>query len=152
VMTTDFISVQENQSLPELQQALSRSNYPFLPVLNARGAYCGLLTADMVGEPTEGVNLEGDGAQALARLIEAKDLLYRHRFQVPTLKLSSSLRETAGIFDETPVVPILGQTEEVVGLLFAHNVRIAYDREVARRSIHYRNPKISRASPAGGDE
>jgi CBS domain-containing protein len=71
----------------------------------------------------------------LANLLEAKDLLYRSGFKVPTVKATDKLSSTTKLFEEVPCVPVLGEEGRVIGLLFAHNVRLAYDREVARRTL-----------------
>ncbi len=133
-MVTDFETVGEKEPVSELQSKLIKSRYPFLPVVNPQGRYLGLLTVDMVQESR---NLEDPLAShsPLSRLLEAKDLLYRSGFKTPALEIHDKLSATAGVFEEGPCVPVLGEEGRVLGLLFAYNVRFAYEREEARRSL-----------------
>jgi hypothetical protein len=73
----------------------------------------------------------------LNNLLGAKDLLYRSGFKTKTLKANDRLSSTTGIFEEVPCVPVLTDDGRVQGLLFVHNVRLAYDREVGRRSLTF---------------
>lgn len=137
-MVTDHETVHELEPLGELRGRLLRSRYPFLPVVNSHGIYSGFITVDMVRESLqasdEGIQTAASNVP-LSRLLEAKDILYRSGFKTKTLKLHDSLSVTAGLFEEIPCVPVLDEHGKVVGLLFVHHVRLAYDREVARRSF-----------------
>ncbi|OFZ73976.1 MAG: hypothetical protein A3K03_06945 [Bdellovibrionales bacterium RIFOXYD1_FULL_44_7] len=104
---------------------------------NAADKYVGLLTADMI---QEGWQLQDPLASnsPLSKLLEAKDLLYRLGFKVPTIKISDHISITSRYFELIPCVPVLSDDNKVMGLLFAHNVRLAYDREVAKRALAFR--------------
>jgi CIC family chloride channel protein len=124
-MVTDHETVREQEPVAELHSRLIKSRYPFLPVVNAQGVYQGLLTVDLVQE----------GWQSLAKLLEAKDLLYRSGMKTPTVRTGDRLTGTIALFEQAPCLPVLGEDGRVQGLLFVHNVRLAYDRETARRSF-----------------
>jgi CIC family chloride channel protein len=135
-MVTDFDSIHENEPISELRNKLIKSRYPFLPVLNSQGAYLGMLTVDMIEDSW--LNQEVlSKTSPLSKLFEAKDLLYRSGLKTPTIKVSERLSSTSEIFQETPCVPVIADDGRIMGLLFAHSVRLAYDREVARRSLAF---------------
>ncbi len=134
VMVRDHETVHEREPITELHSRLLSSRYPFLPVVNAQDQYTGLLTAEMVhdawlGDPSMGQD------KGLGRIFEAKDVLYRVQFKAPTVQASDNLTVTAGLFSELPCVAVVENDGRVRGLLFAHAVRVAYEREVARRSL-----------------
>ena len=129
VMVKDFVSVRDHDRLEALKEILATSKYPFLPVTNSKKKFVGLLSAGMIEEAEE----HGKSA----RLLEAKDLLYRNKQELPFVSIEDDLTHASGIFTRTPVVPVLDEKKEVVGLLFTHHVRIAYDQEVAKRSLAY---------------
>lgn len=135
-MVTDHAQVHEHDAVADIYERLLASKYPFLPVVNAGGAYTGLLTADMVEEAWEAQ--ESSGAP-LTKLLEAKDLLYRSGQKTQPIHVDDRLTVTVGLFGNTPVIPVVGDDRRVVGLLFNYNVRIAYDREVARRALFFRH-------------
>ncbi|MBC7691417.1 MAG: chloride channel protein [Methylotenera sp.] len=129
-MVTDHETVYEHEPIAELHSKLLKSKHPFLPVVNRLGNYVGILTIDMI---RDGFNSEPDSA--LSRLIEAKDLLYKSNFKMPTVKAGDALTVTSGLFELSACIPVLADDERLLGLLFAHNVRVVYDREVSRRSL-----------------
>jgi CBS domain-containing protein len=140
-MNTDHETVHEQEPVSELYHRLIKSRYPFFPVVTSQGAYRGLLTIDMVQEAWQSQEQEkGEASSAvLGKLLEAKDLLYRSGFKTATVKVNDRLTATAGVFNNVPCVPVLGDDGRVLGLLFVYNVRLAYDREVARRSLSLEN-------------
>ncbi|MCC7442141.1 MAG: chloride channel protein [Bdellovibrionales bacterium] len=135
-MVADHAVVGEHEPVAKLQQILADSKYPFLCVITAAGKYVGLLTADVVHAAAREPSREG-GAP-LQELLEAKDLIYRAGVRVQPVRMEDSLVVTSGVFHRTPVVPVVGEELRVAGLLFDHNVRIAYEQEVARRSLAFR--------------
>jgi CIC family chloride channel protein len=138
-MVTDHETVHEQEAVTDLYSKILNSRYPFLPVVNSRGEYVGLLTIDMVQEAYEAAGAsKGAGERvSLGKLLEAKDILYRTRGSIPVVRSTERLSATAGMFDGTPSVPVVGEDGRVIGLLFAYMVRVAYDREVARRSLAF---------------
>jgi len=136
-MVTDHETVNEREPISELHSRMKNLRYPFIPVTNAADKYVGLLTADMI---QEGWQLQDPLASnsPLSKLLEAKDLLYRLGFKVPTIKISDHISITSRYFELIPCVPVLSDDNKVMGLLFAHNVRLAYDREVAKRALAFR--------------
>ena len=140
-MITDHEIVYEHESLSDLYQKLIQARYPFFPVINAQGSYRGLLTIDIVQDAwrTEGSRDMGTSNSPLSRLLEAKDLLYRAGIKAKTIQVNDPLSSTAGMFEEMPCVPVLGDDGRVLGLLFSYNVRLSYEREVARRSLKREN-------------
>lgn len=139
IMVKDFEAVYERETVAKLLEMISKARYPFFPVVNAQGGYVGLLTADMVEESVE--TGETHSNSPLPDLLVAKDLLYRSDLNVPTLNSEDCLIATTGVFDRTPVVPVLDQNNQVVGLLFAYSVRTAYDQEIGRRALLFRRTK-----------
>jgi H+/Cl- antiporter ClcA len=135
-MVSDHEVVHEQEPVSEIHQRLTRSRYPFLPVTDSQGTYLGLLTADMIEEGWQAQDPEAAHVP-LAKLLEAKDLLYRAS-QAPfvrTVKANERLSQVSGVFGELPCIPVLGDDGRVLGLLFGYSVRLAYEREVARRAL-----------------
>ena len=137
-MVTDHETVSEEENLGDLYACLIKSQYPFLPVTTKGGRFKGLITADMVEDAWRAQGNKVGAERSLSKLLEAKDLLYRSGFKVPTVLITDPLSVTSGVFDHTPVVPVLDTEHRVTGLLFSYNVRIAYDREVGRRLLFLR--------------
>lgn len=131
-MITDFEIVHEQEPISELHARTLKARYPFMPVVNAQGFYLGLLTVDMIQDAWLS---QAQTARPLSQLLEAKDILYRSGFKPPIVKMNDRLSDSLGIFDKIPCVPVLGEDRRVAGLLFVYSVRLAYDREVARRSF-----------------
>lgn len=132
-MVVDHEIVHEQEPVSEIYPRLLKSRYPFLPVVNSQNLYTGLLTVDLVQDAWRS---QSDHSNApLSKLLEAKDLLYRGGVKTPTVKVSDRLSSAAGNFDTVPCVPVLSDEGRVMGLLFIHNVRLAYDREMARRAL-----------------
>lgn len=134
-MVSDHEMVHEHEPVAELYQRVLKSPYAFLPVVNSQGTYLGLLTADIIQEAYESQDESKDPTEVLSKLVGAKDLLYRSGFKVPYIMASDRLSASAGLFRDFPCVPVVADDMRVVGLLFVHTVRLAYDREVARRSL-----------------
>ena len=133
-MVTDHEIVHEQETVKDLQTRIIHARYPFLPVVNTQGIYLGLLTLDSVPEVSK--DQAGEPAESsLSKLVEAKDLLYRSRYRSPFVRWGDRLSDVVDVFEELPCIPVLAEDNRVVGLLFIHNVRLAYDREVARRSF-----------------
>lgn len=128
-MVTDYETVFDHESVKEIHGRLLKSRYPFLPVVNAQGQYVGLLTVDMVQEAWNKSPDSGRG------VLEARDLLYHAAFKTPTVRSNEKLSVTSGLFDRVPCVSVLSDDARVIGLLFSYHVRLAYDREVARRAL-----------------
>jgi H+/Cl- antiporter ClcA len=131
-MVTDHESVYEHEPIADLHAKLLKSKHPFLPVVNRLGHYVGLLTIDMI---RDGFRTEPNSP--LSRLFEAKDLLYKTHFKMPTVKAGDKLTITGTLFDQSACIAVLADDSRVIGLLFAYNVRVAYEREVARRSLTF---------------
>jgi CIC family chloride channel protein len=130
-MVTDQELVHEHEPVPGVYQRLLKSPYAFLPVVNSQGKYLGLLTADVIFEAW----------QETSKVSHAKDLLYRSGFKVPSIGAHDNLAASAGIFHDFPCVPAVDENRQVVGLLFVYSVRLAYDREMAKRSLAVGTPK-----------
>lgn len=134
-MVSDHEIVHEQEPVSTIYPRLLKSRYPFLPVVNSQNIYLGLLTVDVVQDAWQ--SQSGTSNSPLSKLLEAKDLLYRSRSKAPTIRVTDRLSATRGLFDVIPCIPVLGEDGRVMGLLFVHNVRLAYDREVARRSLAF---------------
>ncbi len=139
-MVTDFETVYEQEPISDLYFKLLKSRYPFLPVVDQKGKYVGILTVDMVEESWQTEDPKTSHT-SLSQLLEAKDILYRSGFKTPTLRTNDKLSKTTGVFEEIPCVPVLEVDGKVAGLLFAYNVRFAYEREETRRSLEMRIKK-----------
>ncbi|MFL5813565.1 MAG: chloride channel protein [Bdellovibrionia bacterium] len=134
-MVTDFETIHEQEPVNEVPARLLASKYPFLPVVRADGVYTGLVTVDMVQERI----LETISTPEVSRLFEVKDLLYSSGFKTRTLHADDALSNAQGMFQDIPCVPVLTADGQVEGLLFVHHVRLAYEREMARRSLRVSN-------------
>ena len=128
-MVTDFEVILDNESISELRVRMFRSPYPFFPVVNHEGTYQGMLTLDTLLEIEEGA--------FLGSFLEAKDLLYRQGLTVPVVQSSDLLASTVGFFESVPCVAVVDESHKLMGLLFVYHVRLAYDREVTRRSLNF---------------
>ena len=126
-MVSDIQTVVDNETMDEILSHMLNSKYPFLPVIDRSGKYMGLITVDMVHE----------NAQVEAsKWLEAKDVLYRAgAVQTQTIRITDSLAVTEKLFRDSPCIPVTDADRKVLGLLFSDNVRLVYDREVARRSL-----------------
>lgn len=127
-MVTDYLEVNESETVVELHERIQTSKYPFLIVVNDQGVFRGLLTVDSIEESWK---------ERLAHILQAKDLLYRSFFRSPVIRVTDKLTATNSVFEQSPCVPVLGDGNRVVGLLFVYSVRLAYDRELARRSFSF---------------
>jgi H+/Cl- antiporter ClcA len=130
-MVIDHETIHEQEPVSELPERLLNSRYPFLPVVRADGVYTGLVTVDMVQDRLE----QTHATPQLSRLFEVKDLLYSSGAKARTVRASDPLSNTQGMFSDIPCVPVVDENGQVEGLLFVHNVRMAYEREMARRSL-----------------
>ncbi|OFZ79986.1 MAG: hypothetical protein A2583_06770 [Bdellovibrionales bacterium RIFOXYD1_FULL_53_11] len=133
-MITDFESVAQQEPVSGIYSRLAGMSYPFIPVISANGGYVGMLTADMVQESWR-VHKPSSSESPLSKLLEAKDLLYRSKVKVPAVRLTDKLNTVARMLGETPCLPVVDENGKMVGLLFAYNVRLVYEREVERRAI-----------------
>jgi len=127
-MVTDHETVFEDDLVKELTEKFLNSKHPFLPVINRKGDYVGLLTLDLI---QDGLS----GARGRDTFFEVKDLLYKSKTKLRTIKETDTLSQTGGVFGDHSCVAVLNAEGKVVGLLFSYSVRAAYDREVARRSL-----------------
>lgn len=132
-MVSDFEVVHEQEPLVELCGKIQKARYPFLPVVNSEGVYLGLLTIDMIQEGWHAREEFATGP--LQKLVEAKDLLYSTGFKAPTVQINDQVSKIPHLFEDIPCLPVLGEDRKIQGLLFVHNVRLAYDREIARRAL-----------------
>ncbi|MGK5084148.1 chloride channel protein [Bdellovibrionota bacterium FG-1] len=139
-MVTDHEVIHEQEPVSAIYARLIRSRYPFLPVVNSKNIYVGLLTVDVIQAAW---TAQSDTSNSpLAGLLEAKDLLYRSGVKPPAVRVNDRLSATQGVFDLIPCVPVLSDDHRVVGLLFVHGVRLAYEREVARRSLAIESERL----------
>lgn len=127
-MVTDHETVIETDLVRDLTDKFLNSRHPFLPVVNRKGNYVGLLTLDLI---QDGLS----SARGTDAFFEVKDLLYKSKSKLKTAKESDSLSMTSGLFGDHSCVAVVSEAGKVVGLLFSYSVRAAYDREVARRAL-----------------
>ncbi|MBI2712430.1 MAG: CBS domain-containing protein, partial [Bdellovibrio sp.] len=137
-MVSDFEVISEREPLVDLYGRIQKARYPFLPVVDSKGAYLGLLTIDMIQEGWQAREVIATGP--LSKLVEAKDLLYSTGFKAPTVQIDEKISNIPNLFEDIPCVPVLGKDRKILGLLFVHNLRLAYDREIARQSLPFRTP------------
>ncbi|MEN9723774.1 MAG: hypothetical protein RJB38_1760 [Pseudomonadota bacterium] len=142
-MVRDFQHVREHDSIQHCRETIRQCRYPFLAVVNDRGAFTGLLTVDVIEQGLESqLSLEmppEEGVDSrLGQLLEARDLLF-HQQQghgiVRTARAHTRLSELGALFETQICVPVVCDEGRPVGLLFSSDVRHAYDRELARISI-----------------
>jgi CBS domain-containing protein len=143
-MVRNFDTVDERDSVRSCHEKIRSCHYPFLPVVDVHGRYKGLLTVDLIEEVlfsdesgASQLQLEDEGRarEKLGGLLEAKDLLYRSGIQTPAVDSGTSLAEVAVRIRGQSCLPVVDSENRVVGLLFDHDIRQCYDREVARRSF-----------------
>lgn len=141
-MVTNHVMVKENEPITAVKEALQKSPYPFITVVGSQGSYVGLISAEDVSEAdepgspnTEARPMFGAVDPLIRNIVEAKDIVLKAGEPLPTVRPSERLSDLTHRFQTTPVVPVLGDQGDVIGLLFVHEVRIAYDRELARRSF-----------------
>jgi H+/Cl- antiporter ClcA len=139
-MTTEVECFRDHEPILNLIQRMESLHHPFFPVIDHQGKFIGMTTLDDVmdaHDQTGGRSSETSGA--LGGLLEVKDLLYRAGWRSPTVLASQPLSTVQELFEETPCLPVLNDERRVVGLLFVHQVRLAYDREVGRRTLGLRS-------------
>ena len=133
-MVKDYEAIHENETVSEIHAKLLKSKYAVIPVVNREGKFKGLLTADLILDHWDHKD-ETTAQQPLSRLLEAKDLVYRSQFKSPMVRTEDRLDATSGMFDQFPCVPVVDAQGALQGLLFSADIRVAYDREVARSSM-----------------
>lgn len=131
VMVTDHEVIHERESLMQVSHILMNSKYPFLPVVSKSGVYTGMVTVDMLQARLE----ESKDGSIVSKYFEVKDLLYRSQSKEMVVSADDTLASTQELFQELPCAPVLDQNKKVQGLLFVHHVRLAYEREVAKRFL-----------------
>jgi hypothetical protein len=94
-----------------------------------------MLTVDAIQEAWR--NEAKKGTTPMAHILEAKDILYKSRANTLSARVDERLSAVQMHFDEVPCIPVLNDEQRVIGLLFVYNVRLAYDREVAKRSMSF---------------
>ena len=117
-----------------LHEKIERSPYPFIPVVDAKDRFMGILTLEMIQEKLR-FQKESGGRDGISELIEAKDMLYRSGFPSSTIGIDEVLSATTGRFNDIPCLTVLDREGQVVGLLLVYHVRLAYDQEMIRRSF-----------------
>lgn len=142
-MVRNFETVHESDSVRVCHERILECHYPFLAVLDSSENFKGLLTVDAIESGL--LRQEGHSHEKLAGLLEAKDLLYRAAVPVKTVREESTLAELRGVFEGQSCIAVLeaGTGSRVVGLLFPHDIRQCYDREVARLSFVSQASQIS---------
>lgn len=133
-MVVDHEAVNEKDTISSLYSRILTARYPFLPVVNSLNVYLGLLTVDAIDEACHSEDPRASHSP-LVKLLEAKDLLYRSGVVIPTIREDQNLTEIVKLMDEHPCLPVLDQEKQIRGLLFVHNVRLVYERELARSAL-----------------
>ncbi len=136
VMVTDYIAVNESDTLNFLSKKIIESKYPFLVVNSLGGQYLGLLTADLIQSALRH-SKEKTAENSFKELIEARDLLSRAKFKAAVIRGDDSLSNISLLNEKFPCLPVVNEKAEAIGLLFLEYLRIAYDEEIARRSIFH---------------
>ncbi len=141
-MITDFDRIDEQEPISGLRDRIGGSRYPFFPVIRGQkacGNFAGVVTLDMIQDALldaeSRVELRGGNHPAILEMLEVKDLLYRYGVKLPTCRPEQRLSEISLLLDRYPYLPVLDLDQNLVGLLMGHEVRLCYDREVARRSL-----------------
>ena len=133
-MITDHECIYDQEAVEQIHSKLLGARYPFLPVINSNEEFVGLLTVDMVEDAWRSKDPLASHSP-LIKLLEAKDLLYRSGVKPPTLKTGEKLTQCVRLFETYPCLPVVSEENKVLGLLFVHQVRLAYERETIRRSL-----------------
>ena len=133
-MMSDHQVILETDTMEDLRRNLGTFRYPFLPVVDAHGCYLGLLTVDILEDPF----WHQMNAQTF-KLLQMKDLLRKLSSTFPTVQVSDSLEKVLSYFHDLPCVCVLDAQKKVVGLLFIHGVRLAYERQSAREALSMLN-------------
>ena len=109
-------------------------------MINAQGSYVGLLTVDMVQEGWQAQD-PPDSHSPLAKLLEAKDLLYRSGFKAPTVKVNDRLTATAGTCEDVPCRRFGRRQQSLRPPLCLQRPAWRMTGEVARRSLTLKNQR-----------
>jgi CIC family chloride channel protein len=138
-MTLSVPTALETDSLASLRARQSEFKYPFIPVINSKGNYAGMITLDQLLEqegPESSVS-PGQGTsqlKALAELVEARDLVLRGGWRPPTVQEQESLWGASRLLGDSPCLPVVSSSQQVTGLLFASHLRLAYEQAMNRSS------------------
>ena len=133
-MVFDHETVSQKEPLEVLQERLINSRHPFMPVVDEEDKYVGLITVEMLDEGMSDKTFSG-ASEHLTKLIEARDFLVGSHYRAPTVRADETLSEVVAKLATYPCLPVLDENYKVIGLLFGHNVRLAYDREVVRQAL-----------------
>ncbi len=139
-MVRNFESVHERDSIRSCHDRIRGCHYPFLAVVDHQEKFKGLLTVDLIeqglaSQAQAPSSEESHAHEKLSGLLEAKDLLYRSGLSFRAVRPDVSLAELRGVFEGQSCIAVVEADGRTVGLLFAHDVRQCYDREVARLSF-----------------
>jgi CBS-domain-containing membrane protein len=140
-MVRDFQAVMDTESIADLHSRILAARYPYLPVINAAGAYLGLITVDSIQDAWQAHDPQAAHIP-LAHLLEAKDLLYRTTVKPPLIKEDDRMAKVISLLEAFPCLPVLGPQKQVIGLLLGHHVRLAYESESARSLLIPQHLKI----------
>ncbi len=130
-LVTDFDTVEEHEPVSALHNRILKSRYPFIPVVDRQSRFVGLLTLDLIEEAWGATGTTTTGSP-LQELLVARDLVFRGRVKAPTIEAQEPLTRVTRWFDDHPCVTVVDSSRRVIGLLFVHTVRLAYDREMGR--------------------
>jgi len=144
-MVTNFETVHELDSVRVCHEKIRECHYPFLAVLDNEQKFKGLLTVDVIEKGLLS-QLDQRLDDKLGSLLEARDLLFRSPVSLRTVRADTSLADLRGVFEGQSCIAVLSDDGRAVGLMFAHDVRQCYDREVARRSFVIQANQNSRLS------
>lgn len=139
-MVSNFEFVHERDSIRSCHDRIRGCHYPFLVVVDHQEKYKGLLTVDLIEQGLDSqIQSQSEETphahEKLSGLLEAKDLLYRSGISFRAVRPDVSLAELRGVFEGQSCIAVVGADGRAAGLLFAHDVRQCYDREVARLSF-----------------
>lgn len=134
-MVRDYEAILEHETVAEIHEKFLRCKYAVIPVVSREGKFKGLLSVDLVLDHWESKEESGAAQQPLSRLLEAKDLVYRSRLKSPTVRENDTLSAFHGMFEQLPCIPVVDEKGILQGLVFSSDIRVVYDREVARSSM-----------------
>lgn len=132
-MVTDFETADQKDSVSDLHFRLLHGRYPFLPIVSGE-RYVGLLSVDQVEKSWKARETEMADSP-LAQLLEAKDLLYRSSHKVPLIRPDDPLSLVGRYLEDSPCIPVVEDNGKIVGLLFVHQVRLAYEKAMTRKAL-----------------
>ncbi len=134
VMTEGVLFVSEDEKLMDVKARLDKFDFPLIPIVSRQLKFLGFITADLVDEFLKESEEPGQ-KNSIESELNARDLFHRYGIRSTPVRGDDTLAEANGHFNELPCAAVVGSRGELQGMLFAFQVRSAYDQELEKRSL-----------------